>query len=385
VKPQPFSIAISGAGLGTALGTSLPSCVDALRAGRQAVQGIRLEGFDPVLEMPYYRIPDSADLFAPERFDRLLAQAAWEALEGAKLKPSEIAELPIFVGSSAFSVSKSEAQYKTLLEKNPKAACALPLVGFEHIAQSLRNSLGSKGPSFSFNTACTASGNAVLAACRMLASGRFKHALVAGLELANVTTLSGFSGLQLIAQSLKPFDANRQGIVLGEGVGVLLLSADQGKPGAVIKAGAANLDPHSVTTANPDGSSIAALTKAVLAQAGLDSSQITGIKAHGTASPMNDAGEALGLRAVFKELPPLFALKPYTGHTLGACGVNELALLAGALKAGFIPGTPGFETEDPALGVRPSREALPAKAGNYLLNYFGFGGHNTALIMEWRP
>jgi 3-oxoacyl-[acyl-carrier-protein] synthase-1 len=97
---------------------------------------------------------------------------------------------------------------------------------------------------------------------------------------------------------------------------------------------------------------------------------------------MNDSGEAAGLRQVFDPLPPLLALKPYLGHTLGACGTIELALLGGCLARGFLPATLGFSRADPALGVSPLTQEAPAPAGPYLLNYFGFGGSNTALLLE---
>jgi 3-oxoacyl-[acyl-carrier-protein] synthase-1 len=99
---------------------------------------------------------------------------------------------------------------------------------------------------------------------------------------------------------------------------------------------------------------------------------------------MNDTGEAAGIRQVFEAPPPICALKPFTGHTLGACGVNELALFSLALNAGFFPATRGFKTPDPSLGLSPSLEALPASDGHYLLNYFGFGGNNSSLILERR-
>jgi 3-oxoacyl-[acyl-carrier-protein] synthase-1 len=219
----------------------------------------------------------------------------------------------------------------------------------------------------------------------MLHHGWYQNALVVGFELANLTTLSGFSGLQLIAGAVRPFDLERAGVVLGEGIGAVVLSvSDRSEAGLRVHGGAANVDTFSVTAANPDGSSIAAVQMALLAQAGVDAGNVRGIKTHGTASPLNDAGEAAGIRRVFASVPQICALKPYIGHTLGACGVNEFVLMVSALRAGFFPATPGFETEDPALGVRPTRERADAPPGHYLLNYFGFGGHNTALLIEKR-
>lgn len=373
---------IRGLGLSCALGIGLHDCVTALASGSIRTVPVTLSGFNEPVEMPYYRIPDSAGLFEEARFERLILQVVHEAIRNAGLSPDECAGLPIFIGSSAFTVGLSESRYGAELAAGSKDPLPLPLAGFEHIAALIQKSLAVQGPAYAFNTACTAAANALLCATRQLQLGRAKHALVVGVELANQTTLAGFSGLQLIAKSLKPFDLGRSGIVLGEGIGAALLSTSAGSHGVRLIAGASNCDTHSVTTANPDGSSIASLQANLLAQAGLDASEIVAIKAHGTASPMNDTGEAAGMHRIFNPLPPVLALKPFTGHTLGACGVNELALLCGALKQGFLPATAGFEHEDPLLKVQPLTKRLPAPIGHYLLNYFGFGGNNAALLIE---
>lgn len=379
------AVVVRGMGLACALGVGVDRCVGGLTAGAVTAAPIDVSGLHEPLRMTYYRIPDQADLFDPTRTDRLLPSVAIEAVHAAGLTREEIERLPIFVGSSAFSVGASEARYAAALRADRDTAYALPFVGFQHLAAALQRALGNRGDTYAFNTACTAAANAVMVAARMIRAGRYAHALVVGFELANITTLCGFRGLQLVADVVKPFDLHRAGIVLGEGIGAVVLSASPGTgPGLYVRAGAANVDTHSVTTANPDGGSIAAVQLAVLGQAGIHASEIRGIKAHGTASPLNDTGEAAGIRRVFPELPRVCAMKPYVGHTLGACGVTELVLFAAALGAGFFPGTPGFDTDDPALQLSPARQRSSASSGHYLLDHFGFGGHNTALLVEWR-
>ena len=388
---MPRPVHINGLGLSCALGRGLAPSLEALRAGRRRTRALELQGYSEPVRMPYYALapstgsgqaPDEGDLFATGRFLALVPEAAEEALAQAGLDPGQRGRTGIFVGSTAFGVSRAEGEYLELLAVDPRAAFALPRVGFQEIADRLREALGLGGPDFTFNTACTASANALLAAQRMVSLGRLDTALVLGLELANRTTLTGFSGLQLVAQELKPFDAGRSGIVLGEGLGAAVLSARPGPLGLRLAGGASNSDPFSVTTANPDGSSIAALQRTVLGLTGLRPQDVRAIKAHGTASPMNDAGEAAGLRQAFDPLPPVLALKPFLGHTLGACGIIELALLGGALSQGWLPATAGFSVEDPALGLRPLLKEAPAPAGAYLCNYFGFGGSNTSLVLE---
>jgi 3-oxoacyl-[acyl-carrier-protein] synthase-1 len=375
---------INGLGLSCALGRGVDACARALREGRINTRPLALDGYSEPVRMPYYALPGEADLFDTGRFLRLLPEAASEALEQAGLGPEARRRLPLFVGSTSFAVSRAEGEYLEVLAAEPGSTFALPRVGFQEVRERLAEALGVGGADYVFNTACTASANAVLAAQSLISLGSIDQALVVGLEFVNRTTLTGFSGLQLLADELKPFDARRRGIVLGEGLGAVLLSAKPGGLGLVLAGGASNSDTYSVTSSNPDGSSIAALLRKVLAQARLAPEKVRGIKAHGTASPQNDSSEAAGIRQVFGPLPPLCALKPYLGHTLGACGAIELALFGGALSRGFLPPVPGFSEEDPLLKVRPLTAEAPAPVGHYLLNYFGFGGNNAALLLEKR-
>ena len=380
---MPREVHIVGLGLSCALGRGLAACVQALREGRRNTVPVELGGFSEPVRMPYYALPgEGGDLFNTGRFLRLIPEAAAEALDQSGLAGGRRRGMAVFVGSTAFGVSRAEGEYLDVLASRPGAAFALPRVGFQEISERLRQAFGLEGADYAFNTACTASANALLAAGRMISLGRAEHALVLGLELANRTTIAGFSGLQLLSQELKPFDAARDGIVLGEGLGAVVLSAQDGGLGLRLGCGISNSDTFSVTTANPDGSSIAALQRMLLSRSGLAPGDIRAVKAHGTASPMNDSGEAAGLRQVFDPMPSLLALKPYLGHTLGACGAIDLALLGGCLRQGFMPATLGFSQDDPLLGLRPLTVETPARTGPYLLNYFGFGGNNTALLLE---
>jgi 3-oxoacyl-[acyl-carrier-protein] synthase-1 len=381
---MPVGVIVRGMGLACALGEGIGVCLARLQAGGVKPETLELSGFEERVAMPFYSIPGVEDLFDPNRAGVLLPRVAREAISSAGLTTGEIQRMPIFIGTSAYSLRRSEIR-PAIPTETRDAALRLPLIGYEQIASTLQRALGNHGEIFGFNTACTSAANAVMSASRMIRLGWHEHALVVGAELASLPTLAGFSGLQLLADTMKPFDLNRQGIVLGEGVGAVVLSAsDRGTSGIHVIAGAANIDSYRVTTANPDGRSIAALQDTLLAQAGVTPRDILGIKAHGTASPMNDTSEAAGIRRVFDVVPPVCALKPSIGHTLGACGVNELVLMASALQAGFFPGTTGFEAVDPALMISPSRESSVALPGLYLLNYFGFGGHNTALLLEKR-
>jgi 3-oxoacyl-[acyl-carrier-protein] synthase-1 len=146
--------------------------------------------------------------------------------------------------------------------------------------------------------------------------------------------------------------------------------------------GASNCDTFSITTADPEGISVAAALREALSRAQLSPDAIQGIKAHGTGTPTGDLAEAAGLRKLFGTLPPLSVLKPYIGHTLGACGVIELVMYAGALAQGRLPARLSSVTADPQLGVQPLSVSRSAPTGYYLLNQFGFGGNNAVLVLE---
>jgi 3-oxoacyl-[acyl-carrier-protein] synthase-1 len=375
-------VGIRGVGLQCALGADAERCVSALLAGGKPAAQVTLEHLAEPATIAYHRIEDDAPLFDPGRFERLLPAVVQSAVRQASLSPAEIRALPVFVGSSCFSIGQSEADYAAALAAGSPLAYPMPHCGYDWLATLVQQALGSGGSRFSYNTACTSSANALLGAARALGLGRHRHALVVGAELANRTTLCGFSGLQLLSSRIRPFEAERDGLVLGEGIGAVLLSADGDGAALRLHGGADNCDSFSITTADPEGRSVEAVLREAMARTGLTPETVCGIKAHGTASPSGDTAEAMGTRHAFATLPPLSVLKPYIGHTLGACGVIELILYAGALARGTLPGWAGPGTPDPVLGIRALAAPAPAPVGHYLLSYFGFGGNNAALVLE---
>ncbi|HSN18261.1 MAG TPA: beta-ketoacyl synthase N-terminal-like domain-containing protein [Gammaproteobacteria bacterium] len=372
-------VGIRGVGLCCALGVDAPASVATLLAGGGAPHRVTLEGLADSVEAAYFRIADGAPLFDPGRFERLIPPVVQAAVAEAGLSAAERRALPVYLGSSCFSIGLSESSYEAALRQGATDASPMPHCGYGYLSELARRAAGSEGPTFTYNTACTSAANALLGAIRALASGRYPHALVLGAELANRTTLTGFAGLQLLAERVRPFVAERNGIVLGEGIGAVLLSAEPGAGEYLLHGGASNCDGFSVTTANPDGESVAAALRQALDSTG--TAEVRGIRAHGTATPTGDMAEALGLRKVFRELPAISVLKPYLGHTLGACGLTELVLYLGALRQGALPAAePG--TPDPQLEVQVLDRQAEARPGRYLLNHFGFGGNNTVLVLE---
>jgi 3-oxoacyl-[acyl-carrier-protein] synthase-1 len=223
-------------------------------------------------------------------------------------------------------------------------------------------------------------------ASNLIRAGKITHALVLGVEIFNRITAFGFSGLQLLTRDvMRPFDRRRSGLVPGEACAAIVLSA---KPTSTcdwrISGGANICDIHGITATNPDGSAVAEVVRLALREGGVKADEIAAIKVHGTASLSNDESESKGILRVFPQPPALCALKPYLGHTFGACGAAELAIFCGSVSQGMLPGTPGICAEPSDLGVALNQRLVAQQRGTFMLNHFGFGGSNTSLIVTNR-
>lgn len=377
---QPIEVA--GFGLATALGEGAAAHLHALRANRAGYACVTMDLAGEPLQAPQLLCAGAPDEPAG-RFTRMLRSACEEALAAAGVGKAERAGLPLYLGSSSFAIGIAETEYRRAVAEG-RPAVALPEAGFGKFLADVRELLGLDGCEYAFNTACTASANALLHAARAIDSGRIEQALVVGVELANYTTMAGFAGMQLLApEAMRPFDRRRAGLVLGEGCGALLLRRKRRGARTLVLGGGSRCDTFGISASNTDGSAIAQVMADALADAGIAPAAVVAVKGHGTASPRNDDGEAAGLRRIFgSRLPPLFLLKGLTGHTLGACGTVEIALTLAGLESGVRPGSAGYEQPDPALAVEPCPGPGAAVAGDYLFNFFGFGGNNCALVLR---
>ncbi len=335
-------------------------------------------------EVPYRLLPGCPLESLEQRLYGIVEGVVERALNEAQTTPGERGAMGVFVGTSSADVSVSEARYRRELGATGDA---LALAGSNSIANltlHLRQRFGLGGPDYSFNTACTSSANALMAAADMVSRGRLEAAVVVGVELFNVITAAGFQGLGLLAEGLmRPFDRDRGGLTLGEGCSAVVLRRRAPGTGDLRLLGAATLcDTYSMSTTNPDGSTVAQVINRALERAGIQARDIAALKVHGTASLYSDEAEAAGMRAVFDRIPPLFALKPHIGHTFGACGLNELLLFRAAAARGWLPPSPGVASPERAdLGMALNQEAVALEPGYYMLNYFGFGGNNTSLVL----
>ncbi|HWU69249.1 MAG TPA: beta-ketoacyl synthase N-terminal-like domain-containing protein [Stenotrophobium sp.] len=356
-------------------GWGIAAAADACLQQRVPQGRVVLPDLESEISLPYCAIPGS--LPSAGR----LQEVAAAAIAGAQLKASDLSRTGLFIGTSSGDIAEHERHYAAE-RRSGQAGIAIrqPLHGA--MAQRLAHACGIGGPCYTFSTACSASANALLYAAWMIREERLDHALVLGVECQNRISLLGFRSMLLVARdACRPFDAAREGIILGEAVAATVLSGTLTADARWCLQGGANLCDATHPT-NPSPETIAQVIRLALADAGVAAQEIRAVKAHGTGTASNDQGEALGLRQVFAgNLPPFTSIKPVLGHTLGACGVLETLVVQGCLERGDLPATAGFTTVDPALGIKPAMISTPIGPGPVLLNFFGFGGNNCSLVM----
>ncbi len=375
-------ITIVGGELLCALGDG-PERLAALRRGKPNIGTVTVDVGQVEVTYPYYRIDETSRLSDPAIVDNYLDRVVNSLLRKLKLQASDLDNVGVFLGSSSIDYSLAWPIEESVAE-DFVLRCDRKRVGGGNYLESLSQRFAFSGPSLTFNTACTSSANALLAAVSMLEGEIIDFALVLGLELYSPTTLEGFAMMQLLSpEAIRPFAQNRNGIVLGEAVSAVLLSRDDIMPSAwCYLGGRSSCETFSVIGAHPSGAGIAQVIQAALADAVIGPETITAIKTHGTASDLNDQAEMRGMEQVFAALPPYLSLKPYIGHTLGGCGVAELLLLMESVDAGFIPASINCETLDCEFSSSPVTQSLFLTSGHFMLNYFGFGGNNTSFVIE---
>jgi len=356
----------------------------ALREGISPLSSVKVNVSGKEIIYPYYRIDNGPRESDPAIVIGYFKQVISQLLRqdyAVGLRAS--ARVGLFLGSSAIDYSLARP-IEEAVDSNFVSCCDRKRVGGGYYLESLKQEFNFCGPALTYDTACTSSANALLGAASLLAAKVIDCALVLGLELYSPTTLEGFALMQLLADSAaRPFAENRNGIVLGEAVSVCLLSRDgPAPPPWTLAGGCSACETFSVTGTDPDGAGAAQVMRGALADCQLTPEAITLIKAHGTASDLNDRAEMRGMEQVFAKLPPYLSLKPCLGHTLGGCGVAELLLLKECVDAGFMPAAMNATPLDPEFARAPLDRELALESGCFMLNYFGFGGNNCSLVVS---
>ena len=390
---------LSACTLTTCLGRGLERTLDALRARRTGLEPCRFETVD--LET-YVGEVDGIDDVAIDpalsafdcRNNRLallgLGQDDFVAAVGAAAARHGAERIGVFIGTSTSGILETELAYR---HRNA-ADGALP-ADFNYpgthspfsVADFTRRVLRLSGPVATASAACASSAKVFASAQRMIEAGVIDAAVVGGVDSLCLTTLYGFNSLELTsARPCRPFDADRDGISIGEGAAFALLERAPADPGAA-DAGAILLlgvgessDAHHMSSPRPDGLGARMAMAAALRSAGVAPGDVGYINLHGTATPSNDAAEGNAVAALFGADTPGSSTKGATGHTLGAAGAIEAIVAVLAIRHRFIPAGVNTTHVDPAIAIDyvvDERTGAPSMA---LSNSFGFGGTNCSLL-----
>ena len=293
----------------------------------------------------------------------------------------------VFLGTSTSGILQTELAYR---RRDPVTG-ALPadfIYRTTHntfsVADFARNYFGLTGPAVVVSSACSSSAKVFSSARRMLAAGLIDAALVGGVDSLCLTTLYGFNSLGLISeQACRPFDAQRNGISIGEAAAFALLerAPENLDADAVLLLGIGeSSDAYHMSSPHPDGLGARMAMQDALNMAGLQPSEIDYINLHGTATQSNDAAEGKAVSAVFGSGTPCSSTKGATGHTLGAAGGVEAVICALALQNSLLPAGLNTQHLDPAQSLDYLLENRERPVARTLSNSFGFGGTNCSLI-----
>jgi 3-oxoacyl-[acyl-carrier-protein] synthase-1 len=386
---------ISACTLVNALGRGAGACFDALEAGRG---GLRPCDFDDAdLDTWIGRVdgledePVVAPLASFDCRNNRLAQLALrqddflERLAHARGRYGA-SRVGVFIGTSTSGVLQAELAYR---RRDPDSG-ALP-ADFAYfdtqnvmsVAEFTRRFLSLEGPVMSVSTACSSSAKVFASAYRHIMAGMCDAAVVGGADSLCFSTLYGFSSLGLVSdRPCRPWDAERQGMNIGEGAGFALLEKTvDGISGVALLGYGESSDAYHMSSPHPEGAGAAAAMQAALESAGLAADAVDYINLHGTGTRVNDESEDRAVMRIFGAGTPCSATKGFTGHTLGAAGITEALFALGSIERGFIPGTLNSQRLDPALSADVLLENRAAPLRCVLSNAFGFGGSNCSLVL----
>ena len=293
----------------------------------------------------------------------------------------------VFLGTSTSGIYETEVAYRHRDPATGALPASLNYLGTHtpySLAAFVRQALDLKGPAAVVSTACSSSAKVFASAQRMIALGLIDAAVVGGVDSLCLTTLYGFTSLELTSpEPCRPYDAERRGISIGEGAAFILLERVPAAPdtGSVLLLGAGeSSDAYHMSSPHPEGLGAQAAMRQAMERAGLDRGGIDYINCHGTATPSNDSAEGRAIAALFGRTVPCSSTKGATGHTLGAAGGVEAVISALALQHDLLPGSAGTRTLDPALSIDYVLASRQQKMRRVLSNSFGFGGSNCSLI-----
>jgi len=405
-------VVVTGIGVISPLGLDAKSLWQGLVSGKSGVAYIT--SFDPeplmtkiaaeVKDFDPAQYIDRKELRRMDRFAQFAAAAALLAVEQAQLKidATDANDVGVIIGAGYGGLSTILGQYDVLKEKGPDriSPFLVPMMIADMACAVVSIMLGAKGPNFCVTSACASGSDAIGDSFEIIRRGDAKAMLAGGTEAQIIPlTVAAFNAARAIStrndepqKASRPFDAERDGFVMGEGCVILVLESlsfatKRGAPIlAEIVSYGATADAFHITQPSEDGEGGARAMAMALRKAGLEPGEIDYINAHGTSTPLNDKNETIAIKTIFGENAyriPISSTKSMTGHLLGAAGAIEAAICVLTIQHGVIPPTINLTCPDPEcdLDYVPNI-ARQAKVDTALSNAFGFGGHNSTLIIR---
>jgi 3-oxoacyl-[acyl-carrier-protein] synthase II len=338
-------------------------------------------------------------------FTRYAVSAAMEAIGDSRLdlKSTDLERLGVILGVGFGGILTLEAEFKHLFQRGPKGVHPLlvPKMISNIAGGQIAIQLDAQGPSYTVVSACASSNDAIGEAFRWIKDGATDVMVTGGTEAPIAPLgLSGFCVLQAVSskynddpsRASRPFDGDRDGFVLGEGAGVLILeelehaTARGAHIYAELAGYGASSDANHLTAPHPEGRGAVQAMRMALDSSGLRPEQVDYVNAHGTSTPLNDAAETKAIKTVFQEHAAelkISSTKSMVGHLLGASGAVEAICTVRALQEQFFPPTINYESPDPVcdLDYVPN-QGYSGKIDAAISNSFGFGGHNAVLVFK---
>jgi 3-oxoacyl-[acyl-carrier-protein] synthase II len=348
-----------------------------------------IEDWDP---SPWYDSPKDAR--RADRSEQYAIAAATEALEQSGRPDADPSRIGTIFGTGVGGIHTLEEQIVVRLDKGERRVSPflVPMMMANAPGANVSMRFDLRGPNETLSTACAAGTHALGYAARLIAWGLADAVVAGGTEYAGTpTALASFGNMTALSSTgtSRPFDAERDGFVMGEGAAVMVLEEWESAVtrgahviGEILGA-ASNADAHHITAPSPGGVGAIQCMRLALADAGLEPADIRQINAHGTSTPLNDAAEAAAVSEVFGAgAVPVVSTKGVTGHALGAAGALEAAAVLLSMEHRLIPPTANTSTVDPEMTVDVvTGEARPWEPGPTMSNNFGFGGHNGSIII----
>jgi 3-oxoacyl-[acyl-carrier-protein] synthase II len=405
-------VVITGIGLVTPLGVGRETSFEGFVAGRSGIR--RFELFDPSRLKSQFggQVPafdaskhlDKPALRHTDRYAQLAVVAADEAVKDAGLSvaPAEAPRVGVLLGVALGGLASLEHHHRMLLEKGPDRMnpFMVPMMLGNTAPGMLGIRYGARGPNLTLTSACASGAHAVGESFESIRRGACDAVVTGGVE-AVLTELcvSGFCAMRALStqndapeRASRPFAKGRDGFVIAEGAGILVVEELERARSrgahvyAEIVGYGASGDAHHLTAPHPDGEGVVVAMQRALDSAGISAADVDHINAHATSTPIGDAGEARAIGRVFGERTariPVTANKSNIGHTLGAAGGIETAVLAMSVERGVIPPTLNYDEPDPDCPVTVvAREARRARIRVGVKNSFGFGGTNASLVLR---